>query len=78
MHFTFTGRPLHGECFNCETCKCTLKNVGHFAIGEKLYCQLHAKEAQNAIHGNFNSEAKIIKTFYVRCLPWFLDFISIL
>jgi len=46
------GRPLHEECFKCETCKCSLKNVGHFVIGEKLYCQTHAREAQNALKGN--------------------------
>jgi len=45
------GRPIHGECFNCSKCRCSLKNVGHFVIGEKLYCQPHAREAQNALQG---------------------------
>jgi len=45
------GRPIHAECFTCEICKCSLKNVGHFLIAEKLYCQVHAMQAQAQLQG---------------------------
>lgn len=45
------GHPLHADCFSCATCSSSLKNVGHFTVGDKLYCQTHAREAQNALHG---------------------------
>jgi len=45
------GKPLHAECFICTTCKTPLRNVGHFVIGGQLYCQTHAREAQNALQG---------------------------
>merc|ERR1719474_915934 len=45
------GRPIHAECFTCEICKCSLKNVGHFLIAEKLYCQAHAMQAQAQLQG---------------------------
>lgn len=45
------GRPIMEECFKCTACQCTLKNVGHFVIGDKLYCQVHARDAQNQLHG---------------------------
>jgi len=45
------GRPIHAECFVCQICKCSLKNVGHFLIAEKLYCQTHAMQAQAQLQG---------------------------
>jgi len=45
------GRPIHGECFVCQICQCSLKNVGHFLIAEKLYCQAHAIVAQAQLQG---------------------------
>jgi len=51
------GRPLHEECFKCTTCSVSLKNVGHFVLGDKLYCQVHAREAQNSIHGIASGQA---------------------
>jgi len=45
------GRPTHAECFACATCGVPLKNVGHFVIGDKLYCQTHAREAQQMLQG---------------------------
>lgn len=50
------GQPLHADCFICFTCQTPLRNVGHFAIGGKLYCQTHAREAQNLLHGKTTSE----------------------
>lgn len=38
-------RSLHPDCFKCNTCGVSLKNVGHYNINEKLYCELHAKTA---------------------------------
>merc|ERR1719369_1050544 len=40
------GHPIHGECFACCICHSSLKNVGHFLLGGKLYCQTHAMQAQ--------------------------------
>jgi len=45
------GRPIHGDCFVCQICRCSLKNVGHFLIAEKLYCQTHAMVAQAQLQG---------------------------
>eukprot|EP00092_Neocalanus_flemingeri_P052175 GFUD01060908.1.p1 GENE.GFUD01060908.1~~GFUD01060908.1.p1 ORF type:complete len:224 (+),score=75.54 GFUD01060908.1:519-1190(+) len=45
------GRPIHGECFVCQICQSSLKNVGHFLIAEKLYCQQHAMVAQAQLQG---------------------------
>uniref|UniRef100_A0A2I9LPF9 PDZ and LIM protein Zasp isoform X3 n=1 Tax=Centruroides hentzi TaxID=88313 RepID=A0A2I9LPF9_9SCOR len=38
-------RSLHPDCFKCNTCGVSLKNVGHYNINEKLYCEVHAKTA---------------------------------
>jgi len=45
------GRPIHETCFKCTVCQESLKNVGHFVIAEKLYCQTHDRDAQNQLHG---------------------------
>jgi len=45
------GRPLCEKCFVCDACSCSLKNVGHFLIAEKLYCQTHAMQAQAQLQG---------------------------
>ena len=47
----FLGQPLHADCFSCTTCKSSLRNVGHFVIGGQLFCQTHARDAQNALQG---------------------------
>ncbi|XP_022241983.1 PDZ and LIM domain protein Zasp-like [Limulus polyphemus] len=46
-------KNLHAECFKCSTCGSSLKNVGYFNIGEKLYCDIHAKQAARMIAPNF-------------------------
>ncbi|KAF4519533.1 hypothetical protein B566_EDAN009436 [Ephemera danica] len=38
-------KNLHVECFKCATCGSSLKNVGYYNIGTKLYCDVHAKMA---------------------------------
>nr|CAD7196923.1 unnamed protein product [Timema douglasi] len=38
-------KNLHAECFKCATCGSSLKNVGYYKINEKLYCDIHAKQA---------------------------------
>ncbi|XP_059478492.1 PDZ and LIM domain protein Zasp isoform X7 [Neocloeon triangulifer] len=38
-------RNLHVDCFKCNTCGASLKNIGYFNIGTKLYCDVHAKMA---------------------------------
>ncbi|XP_065341800.1 PDZ and LIM domain protein Zasp isoform X14 [Cloeon dipterum] len=38
-------RNLHVDCFKCSTCGASLKNVGYYNIGTKLYCDVHAKMA---------------------------------
>jgi len=45
------GRPIHGDCFVCQICQSSLKNIGHFLIAEKLYCQAHAMQAQAQLQG---------------------------
>ena len=40
------GKPLHAECFKCATCSCSLKNIGHFHINNKFYCDNHAAAAK--------------------------------
>lgn len=52
------GRPIHGECFVCSVCRTSLKNVGHFLIAEKLYCQPHAMAAQAQLQGAPPQEAE--------------------
>lgn len=39
------NKSLHADCFKCATCGCSLKNVGYYNINEKLYCDIHAKQA---------------------------------
>lgn len=36
-------KNLHVECFKCNTCGQSLKNVGYYNINNKLYCDVHAK-----------------------------------
>eukprot|EP00088_Acartia_fossae_P004933 TRINITY_DN12158_c0_g1_i1.p1 TRINITY_DN12158_c0_g1~~TRINITY_DN12158_c0_g1_i1.p1 ORF type:complete len:378 (+),score=84.24 TRINITY_DN12158_c0_g1_i1:49-1182(+) len=50
------GEPLCVECFKCAKCGAALRNVGHFVIGGKLYCQAHAREAQNILQGKGTDE----------------------
>lgn len=38
-------KNFHAECFRCATCGNSLKNVGHFNINDKLYCDVHAPQA---------------------------------
>jgi len=52
------GRPIHAECFVCQICQCSLKNVGHFLIAEKLYCQTHAMQAQAQLQGGDSQPAQ--------------------
>lgn len=42
-------RALHAECFRCATCGTSLKNIGYFNIKDKLYCDIHAKQAARHI-----------------------------
>ncbi|XP_076368224.1 PDZ and LIM domain protein 7-like isoform X7 [Tachypleus tridentatus] len=46
-------KNLHADCFKCSTCGNSLKNVGYFNIGEKLYCDIHAKQAARMIAPKF-------------------------
>ncbi|XP_065567825.1 PDZ and LIM domain protein Zasp-like isoform X24 [Artemia franciscana] len=39
------GKNLHVECFKCATCGTSLKNIGYYDIGGKLYCDMHARQA---------------------------------
>ncbi|KAK8377021.1 hypothetical protein O3P69_013576 [Scylla paramamosain] len=39
------NKSLHADCFKCATCGSSLKNVGYYNINEKLYCDVHAKQA---------------------------------
>lgn len=36
-------KNLHVECFKCNTCGQSLKNIGYYNINNKLYCDVHAK-----------------------------------
>ncbi|XP_077532502.1 Z band alternatively spliced PDZ-motif protein 52 isoform X6 [Haemaphysalis longicornis] len=49
-------RALHAECFRCATCGTSLKNVGYFNIKDKLYCDIHAKQAARHIAPGSNLE----------------------
>ncbi|XP_077504860.1 Z band alternatively spliced PDZ-motif protein 52 isoform X2 [Amblyomma americanum] len=50
-------RALHAECFRCATCGTSLKNIGYFNIKDKLYCDIHAKQAARHIAPGSNLEA---------------------
>ncbi|CAL8138519.1 unnamed protein product [Orchesella dallaii] len=41
-------KNLHVECFKCNTCGQSLKNVGYYNINNKLYCDVHAKTVARA------------------------------
>lgn len=43
-------KPLHPECFRCSTCGNSLKNVGYFNVNDKLYCDIHARQASQMLH----------------------------
>ncbi|XP_042148167.1 PDZ and LIM domain protein Zasp isoform X9 [Ixodes scapularis] len=49
-------RSLHAECFRCATCGTSLKNVGYFNVKDKLYCDIHAKQAARHIAPGSNLE----------------------
>jgi len=53
------GHPLHAECFTCSICHSSLKNVGHFLLGGKLYCQAHAMQAQAQLQGGDCEPGKV-------------------
>ncbi|CDW52536.1 PDZ and LIM domain containing protein [Trichuris trichiura] len=36
----------HSDCFKCSTCGTSLKNVGHYLLNGKLYCDIHARQQQ--------------------------------
>ncbi|XP_047735649.1 PDZ and LIM domain protein Zasp isoform X15 [Hyalella azteca] len=38
-------KNLHSDCFRCNTCGSSLKNVGYYNVNDKLYCDVHAKQA---------------------------------
>lgn len=51
-NFFFSGvfvrikdKNLHVECFKCATCGTSLKNQGYYNFNNKLYCDIHAKQA---------------------------------
>ncbi|XP_013774395.1 PDZ and LIM domain protein Zasp-like isoform X7 [Limulus polyphemus] len=48
-------KNLHSECFNCSTCGNSLKNAGYFNINDKLYCDIHAKQAAKIIAPNLEA-----------------------
>ncbi|XP_076318222.1 PDZ and LIM domain protein 5-like isoform X13 [Tachypleus tridentatus] len=48
-------KNLHAECFNCSTCGNSLKNAGYFNINDKLYCEIHAKQAAKIIAPNLET-----------------------
>ncbi|ODM91922.1 PDZ and LIM domain protein Zasp [Orchesella cincta] len=41
-------KNLHVDCFKCNTCGQSLKNVGYYNINQKLYCDVHAKTVARA------------------------------
>ncbi|XP_043534630.1 PDZ and LIM domain protein 1 isoform X2 [Chiloscyllium plagiosum] len=41
----------HPECYTCADCGTTLKQKGHFFIGDKIYCEQHAKERTTVPEG---------------------------
>merc|ERR1719341_1557218 len=41
-------KNMHAECFKCNTCGSSLKNVGYYNVNDKLYCDTHAKQAAAA------------------------------
>ncbi|XP_023231380.1 PDZ and LIM domain protein Zasp-like isoform X2 [Centruroides sculpturatus] len=43
-------KPLHPECFRCSTCGTSLKNIGYYNVNDKLYCDIHAKQASKMLH----------------------------
>lgn len=52
FRYTFSGvfvrikdKNLHVDCFKCATCGTSLKNQGYFNLNNKLYCDIHAKQA---------------------------------
>lgn len=44
-------KSMHAECFRCSTCGTSLKNAGYFNVNDKLYCDIHAKQASRMIGG---------------------------
>ncbi|XP_004444588.2 PDZ and LIM domain protein Zasp isoform X12 [Drosophila pseudoobscura] len=38
-------KNLHVECFKCATCGTSLKNQGYYNFNNKLYCDIHARQA---------------------------------
>lgn len=45
-------KSFHAECFRCATCGNSLKNVGHFTINDKNYCDVHAPQAAKVANRN--------------------------
>lgn len=44
-------KNLHVDCFKCNTCGQSLKNIGYYNINNKLYCDVHAKTVARANTG---------------------------
>nr|XP_045620910.1 PDZ and LIM domain protein Zasp-like isoform X22 [Procambarus clarkii] len=55
------NKNLHADCFKCSTCGSSLKNVGYYNINEKLYCDVHAKQAARHNPPGPNLEPIIVK-----------------
>ncbi|XP_045101747.1 PDZ and LIM domain protein Zasp-like isoform X15 [Portunus trituberculatus] len=55
------NKSLHADCFKCATCGSSLKNVGYYNINEKLYCDVHAKQAARHHPPAPNMEPVIVK-----------------
>ncbi|KFD69999.1 LOW QUALITY PROTEIN: hypothetical protein M514_06798 [Trichuris suis] len=41
-----SDNSYHSDCFKCSTCGTSLKNVGHYLLNGKLYCDIHARQQQ--------------------------------
>ncbi|XP_042224419.1 PDZ and LIM domain protein Zasp-like isoform X21 [Homarus americanus] len=55
------NKNLHADCFKCSTCGSSLKNVGYYNINEKLYCDVHAKQAARHNPPGPNLEPVLVK-----------------
>ncbi|ROT81861.1 putative PDZ and LIM domain protein Zasp [Penaeus vannamei] len=55
------NKNLHADCFRCSTCGSSLKNVGYYNINDKLYCDVHAKQAARHNPPAPNMEPVVVK-----------------
>ena len=68
-------KNFHAECFRCATCGNSLKNVGHFNINDKLYCDVHAAQAAKVANRSSVYEPLAVN-LYVQRSQFFVNHFS--